>query len=130
MRLAWTALQMLGKCLFAIGIALVLFLVVLSDGKILNPIAVADRGTVPVAIALICWVILLGFGWLLTVGEWKRHRKLKRAVLTGLLMLPPLLAIFSLLPETAPSWAGAALSGLIALVAIIVSDRLVPEERR
>jgi len=129
MRYASTALQMVGQCLFAVGLALVLFSVVRSDGKVLNPIHMAGSSAALLVITVICWAMLLGFGWLLTVGKWRRHRGLKRVVMMILLMLAPLLAIISLLPETAPKWIGAACSALIALFASLVADRLVPKER-
>ncbi|RSY76379.1 hypothetical protein DAH66_21680 [Sphingomonas koreensis] len=129
MRYASTALQMVGQCLFAAGLALVLFLVVLSDGKVLNPIHMAGSSAALLVITVICWAMLVAFGWLLTVGKWRRHRSMKRAVLMSLLMIAPLVAIFSLLPDTAPRWIGAAFSGLVAMFASIVADRFIPSER-
>ena len=119
--------RVLGTTLFAIVLALVLFLIILSDGRVLDlRIGAAAEGPTVLAVSLLCWAILLAFGVRLTVGRWRHHRDLKRLVLMVLLLLPILLAVLSLLPEVAPDWVGAVLVGLSALAANLVAERVVP----
>ncbi len=131
MRFIASTSRVLGTALFAIVFALVLMLILLSDGRVLDPrIGTASDEPALLGVSLLCWVILVAFGVQLTVGRWKHHRDLKRAVLTGLLSLPLLMAIFSLLPEATPDWMGAILAGLSALAACLVADRVLPHRAR
>ncbi|KQM97102.1 hypothetical protein ASE85_16310 [Sphingobium sp. Leaf26] len=127
MRIASARLRLLGNCVFATVLALVFFLVFLSDGRILNLTAIRGGDVTWQGIQLFCWMMLLGFGWRLTVGSWKHLRGLKRVTLMGLLTLLIFLVIFSFLPDTAPRWVGAMLAGLTAFAASLVADRIVPK---
>lgn len=125
MRLNSATYRLLGNCVFTIGLSLVGSLVFLSDGRILNITATAEGDTTLLCIKLFCWMMLLGFGWLLTVGGWKHHKNLRHAALMSLLALPMLLVIFSLLPESAPRWVRAMLAGLTMLAASRATDRII-----
>lgn len=126
MRVTSATLRLLGNCLFATGLALVFFLVFLSDGRVLNIVAMAKADTDLLIIEIFCWMMLLGFGWLLTVGAWKHHRALKHTVLMSLLTLTMLFFVFSLLPEATPRWIAAMLAGLSTLTASRITDRILP----
>jgi len=127
MRFIASSSRVLGTTLFAIALALVLFLIILSNGRVLDlRIGAAAEGPTLPAIALFCWAILLAFGVQLTVGGWKHHRGLKRSVLMVLLLLPLLIVIPSVLPDATPDWVGAVLAGFSALVACVIAELVVP----
>ncbi len=127
MRIASTTLRLLGNCVFATVLALVFFLVFLSDGRILNLTAIRGGDATSRGIQLFCWMMLLGFGWRLTFGSWKHLRALKRVTLMGLLTFPIFPSIFSFLPDAVPRWVGAMLAGLTGLATSLGTDRILPK---
>ena len=113
--------------LFAIGLALVLFMAWLSDGRLLDfRIGVAARSPTLLAVSAVSWILLVILAVRLTVGRWKAYTNLKRSILTGILAFPLLVVVFSLLPPAAPRWVGAILAGMAALVASGIANRMVP----
>ncbi|SEI76775.1 hypothetical protein SAMN05518849_101838 [Sphingobium sp. AP50] len=127
MRIASTTLRWIENCVFATVLALIFFLVFLSDGRILNLTAIRGGDATSRGIQLFCWMMLLGFGWRITVGSWKHLRGLKRVTLMGLLIFPIFLGIFSFLPDDVPHWVGAMLAGLTGLAASLATDRILPK---
>jgi hypothetical protein len=117
----------LNAALFAIALTLVLFMILLSDGRVLDlRIGVLTQNPALLTISIACWVVVAAFCLRLTLGRWKTYYALKRAVLTGILIIPSLMVVFSMLPVAAPSWAGALLAGMVALVASMIANRFIP----
>ncbi|MBF5092892.1 hypothetical protein [Novosphingobium sp. LASN5T] len=120
-------LSTLKAALFIAMLVLVLFLIWLSDGRVLDiRIAASNRSLTLLAISVVSWAILLVFAVRLTIGRWKSWINLKRAILMGAIAGPAMQVVFDLLPFATPKWVGALFVGAVALAAAYIANRIIP----
>lgn len=121
-----TIVRKLQAMLFVIGLALVLFVVWLSDGRVLDPrIGVSAQSPALLAISAISWTILVIFAAKLTIGRWKTYANLKWVVLTGMLSATLSIVISSLAPLTTPMLVNVIAGVITALAAGVIANRIV-----
>lgn len=114
-----------------VAIILVTFAVILSDGRALDlRIGLSREEPVIFMMSAACWLTILWVAYMLTAGGWRNHFDLKRALLTGLLIVPMVLILVQLEGPRTPKWIIPALVGVAALFAALIAERIIPRVDR
>ena len=112
----------------AVALAAAIFAIGLSSGRVLDlRFASQFESITPTLISLFCWWAVVLFAVRIAVGRWKHDTSLKRWVVTGLLLAPPLLLILSLMPESEPDTIRALLAGASAGLAHLLAWKIKPD---
>ena len=113
------------RLLFAIALVLALFLIALSNGRVLDlRIGLIEGSATLLAISLVCWCSFLTIIYKTFLGNWRESYYPKFALLGATFFIPLYFSVLFFGPAETPRLAQALMAGMCAFIAVIAADKV------